>query len=202
VYILELFERGGLVMYPLLLCSILVVAVAFERFFVFHGRTADKKRLRDVLTAKLDARDWQGAQAVCAASPNVLARVLSDGLSYHKDPVSMKEAFEDRTALEAARLRKNLGYLDVIVTMAPLLGLLGTVVGMIGSFKVLDVAGHDPAAITGGVGEALVATATGLCVAVLALCVHTYFAHRLDFVITDIEDVCVHALAKARSEKT
>jgi biopolymer transport protein ExbB len=113
----------------------------------------------------------------------------------------MKNAFETATALEAASLRKHLGYLDTIVTLSPLLGLLGTVLGMIGSFSVLDVHNSNPSAITGGVGEALVATATGLCVAVLALVVHSYFCHRLDALITDIETICAFAIEKANGER-
>ena len=84
--------------------------------------------------------------------------------------------------------------------MAPLLGLLGTVIGMIGSFKVLDVSGDNPALITGGVGEALIATATGLCVAVLALVVHSYFSNRLDGILTDVENVCTLLINKSRGK--
>ena len=85
--------------------------------------------------------------------------------------------------------------------MAPLLGLLGTVVGMIGSFRVLDVAGDNPALITGGVGEALIATATGLCVAVLALIVRSYFSNRLDSILTDVENVCTLVISKSRGKE-
>ena len=97
------------------------------------------------------------------------------GLKYHKNFDHMKESFESLMVAETMGLRKNLSYLDTIVTMAPLLGLLGTVMGMIGSFQVLDIAGSNPSVITGSVGEALIATASGLCVAVLALTVHSYF---------------------------
>ena len=114
--------------------------------------------------------------------------------------MSMKESFEEYISVRANGLKRNLNYLDTIVTMAPLLGLLGTVVGMISSFKVLDVAGDNPALITGGVGEALIATATGLCVAVLALTVHSYFSNRLDSVLTDVENVCTVVISKARGK--
>ena len=77
-------------------------------------------------------------------------------------------------------LRARLNYLSTIVTLAPLLGLLGTISGMIQSFSIFSVRAGEPLAITGGIGEALVATATGLCVAIFALLVHTYFAKKLD----------------------
>ena len=112
----------------------------------------------------------------------------------------MKESFEESIYVRENGLKRNLNYLDTIVTMAPLLGLLGTVVGMISSFKVLDVAGDNPALITGGVGEALIATATGLFVAVLALIGHSCFNNRLDSVLTDVENVCTVVISKARGK--
>jgi biopolymer transport protein ExbB len=80
-----------------------------------------------------------------------------------------------------------LNYLSAIVTLAPLLGLLGTISGMMESFSIFSLDGNQPLAITGGIGEALIATATGLCVAVLALVVHTYYVQRLDTILTDLE---------------
>ena len=91
--------------------------------------------------------------------------------------------------LMAAKMREYFNYLSAIVTLSPLLGLLGTVIGMINSFSVLNVKAGQPLAITGGVGEALVATATGLCVAILAMVIHTYYSHRLDNVVTDMEEL-------------
>jgi biopolymer transport protein ExbB len=130
-----------------------------------------------------------------------LARVLGNGLEHHENPDDMREAFEEKTALESSRLREHLSYLDIIVTLAPLLGLLGTVLGIITVFRNLDISGSNPAAMAGGISEALVSTAAGLIVAVFALSVHTYFSHLLDFVITDIEDICIYALSRSRSER-
>ena len=87
----------------------------------------------------------------------------------------------------AMLLRARLNYLSMIVTLAPLLGLLGTISGMIQSFSVFNLQAGQPMAITGGIGEALVATATGLLVAILALVVHTYFAQRMDTMLTLLE---------------
>ena len=101
----------------------------------------------------------------------------------------MKSAFEDRMSMESISFHRYLDYLSAIVTIAPLLGLLGTVTGMIQTFSVLDNGG-GAAAITGGVGEALVATASGLCVAIIAFCFYTYFDHQLDTLVTDTERLC------------
>lgn len=192
------FHRGGLVMYPLLLCSVLIGAVAVERFVFFRRSCKQAGGLLRQVEAALYGGGWEEAQRAASEAGGVVGRILAAGLPHRSDAGAMREIFEETTVLEATNLRRNLRYLGTIVTMAPLLGLLGTVVGMIGSFSVLDADGGNPAAITGGVGEALIATATGLCVAVLALAVHTYFSHRLDNIITDVENICSLALRQAR----
>ena len=94
---------------------------------------------------------------------------------------------EVQSGIALAKLRKRLYYLSVIVTMAPLLGLLGTISGMITSLSVFNLESGQPTAITGGVGEALIATAMGLCVAIISLTVHAYFSQRIENIVTDME---------------
>lgn len=91
---------------------------------------------------------------------------------------------EVQSGIALAKLRKRLYYLSVIVTMAPL---LGTISGMITSFSVFNLESGQPTAITGGVGEALIATAMGLCVAIISLTVHAYFSQRIENIVTDME---------------
>ncbi|SDF46085.1 MotA/TolQ/ExbB proton channel family protein [Sporomusa acidovorans] len=197
----RLFQQGGLVMYPLLLCSVCVVAIVLERWRYYRRNNRQAPGFFENLQDKISNADWTGAAKICEQSPGVVARVLAAGLRFRGDTTNMKEAFESVTAWESAQLRKQLGYLDTIVTLAPLLGLLGTVLGMIGSFSVLNVNNSNPVAITGGVGEALVATATGLCVAVLALVSHSYFCHRLDALITEIERSCTFIIENVKGEQ-
>lgn len=197
---LEIFHHGGWVMYPLLACSIIVVAIGVERFMYYRRTcTANMTVSQKVLTLAKEKK-WQDIESFCSTRRCFISDVLMNGLKYHSCPISMKESFEEIISVRANGLKRNLNYLDTIVTMAPLLGLLGTVIGMIGSFKVLDVSGDNPALITGGVGEALIATATGLCVAVLALVVHSYFSNRLDGILTDVENVCTLLINKSRGK--
>jgi biopolymer transport protein ExbB len=196
-----LFQKGGLVMYPLLACSIIVVAIAVERFRFYRKAETDLESLFESLRPKLVQKEWAAAARLSGTVPGVPAAVLTVGLQQMGEGRSMTESLESAASLEAADLRKNLGYLDTIVTLAPLLGLLGTVVGMISSFSVLHVKTGNPSAITGGVGEALVATAAGLCVAVLALVVHSYLSHRLDVIITDMERACAFLQRHTAGEK-
>lgn len=186
----ELFFKGGLVMYPLVLCSLFVVAIAIERFRYYRSADTDLEKLLAALQPKLQEKDWLGAEDVCRSAKGAVAQVLLAGLARIKSSHKLESVLENAAQLESANLRRNLGYLDTIVTLAPLLGLLGTVVGMIQSFSVFNLKSGQPMAITGGVGEALVATAAGLCVAVLALLVHSFYSHRLDAVVTDMEQAC------------
>ncbi|MBQ6713521.1 MAG: MotA/TolQ/ExbB proton channel family protein [Selenomonadales bacterium] len=197
--ILDWFVKGGIVMYPLLFCSLLVVAIAVERFCYYQKDAKEGRRVCHEMMKYVDRKEWKKAGEICMESESAAGRILASGISAYGDVHVMRDSFEDRTSLEAARLKKNLGYLDTVVTMAPLLGLLGTVVGMIGSFNILDAAAH-PTALTGGIGEALIATASGLCVAVLALCVHSYFARRLDNVLTEMETMCMFVIDRAKGE--
>jgi biopolymer transport protein ExbB len=120
----------------------------------------------------------------------------------HQRGSQVENALESSAMLTAARLRERLDDLSTIVTLAPLLGLLGTVVGMIQSFSVLNMQAGQPLAITGGVGEALIATATGLSVATLALILHSYFSRRVNSLITDIEQLTAQVISHVLIKKT
>ena len=143
---LRLFQQGGLVMYPLLLCSVIIVAIVLERYRYYQRNSRLPADFFETVQVKLQAGEWDGLIAFCDQTPGVIPRVLAAGLRYRGNVAAMKDSFEGVTAWEAAQLRKQLGHLDTIVTLAPLLGLLGTVFGMIGSFSVLDVDNSSPMA--------------------------------------------------------
>jgi biopolymer transport protein ExbB len=199
----ELFRKGGLVMYPLLLCSFMVITIAVERYLHYRKAATDHTKLLPELITRFNNCDWAGAQQVCDSTGGAEGMMLSRGLANIQfDACDLESAMSNAAAQSAAKLREKLGYLDTIVTLSPLLGLLGTVVGMISSFSVMSIKTGQPQAITGGVGEALVATATGLCVAVTALIVHTYYSHWLDTIINGMEESgALLAEAKRRSDR-
>lgn len=186
----ELFHKGGLIMYPLMACSIIVVSIAIERFAYYRQADVEIERFINKLQSLLDREDWGGASALCEQS-GVVGEVLARGLTKRfSTPRNLENVLEGAAAGAVARLRDRLGYLDTIVTLAPLLGLLGTVFGMITTFSVLDLRSAQAQTITGGVGEALIATASGLCIAIVALVVHSYFTHRLERIIVSLEQGC------------
>ena len=186
---IHLFNSGGFVMYPLLILSLITLAIAIERFYYFRNNRKGSKTFFHGVYHAAAAKDWDVVRQLCSEFPSALSRVIEQGMAHDKSEAAMKSAFEDRMSMESISFHRYLDYLSAIVTIAPLLGLLGTVTGMIQTFSVLDNGG-GAAAITGGVGEALVATASGLCVAIIAFCFYTYFDHQLDTLVTDTERLC------------
>ena len=186
---IHLFNSGGFVMYPLLILSLITLAIAVERFYYFRNNRKGSKTFFHGVYHAAAAKDWDVVRQLCSEFPSALSRIIEQGMAHDQSEAAMKSAFEDRMSMESISFHRYLDYLSAIVTIAPLLGLLGTVTGMIQTFSVLDNGG-GAAAITGGVGEALVATATGLCVAIIAFCFYTYFDHQLDTLVTDTERLC------------
>jgi biopolymer transport protein ExbB len=198
---ISLFHKGGPVMYVIAGCSFAVITIAVERFVYFRDMSTDAQFFINKLQPLLERQKIVEAQQLCEHTPAVIGNLAAAGLEAYQRESNPEVAMEGTAALLAARLREYLNYLSSIVTLSPLLGLLGTVIGMINSFSVFNVQNGQPMAITGGVGEALVATATGLIVAIMALAVHTYFTHRLDKLVTDMEQVYTVVITRLPSKK-
>ena len=194
---IHLFNSGGFVMYPLLLLSVITLAIAVERFSYYRTNRRGSKAFFHGVYHAAAQKDWSVVRQLCQEFPSALSRVIASGMENDFSERAMKDAFEDRMEMESINFHRYLDYLSAVVTISPLLGLLGTVTGMIQTFGVLD-SGGGAAAITGGVGEALVATATGLCVAIIAFCFYTYFSHQLDTLVTDTERLCSTVIGAKR----
>ena len=181
------FQKGGLIMYVLLLCSLFVVAIGGERLLYFRRQDSGRSFARE-FHERVVAGDYNGASALAAAGHGALPRILQQTIGRCDDaPQHISAYMEIQSGVILSHFRQRLYYLSGIVTMAPLLGLLGTISGMISAFSVFNVQSAQAQAITGGVGEALIATAFGLCVAIIALAVHAYFTQWLENIITDME---------------
>lgn len=193
------FHKGGLVMWPLLACSITVIAIAIERF-IYYKSVDSGTVFASRYCAAVRSGDFAVATELAHKGSGQCAQMLADVEAVAGGKAEKSAFLESRAGIFMATLRDKLDYLGIIVTMSPLLGLLGTIVGMIGAFSIFNVEAGAPMAITGGIGEALIATATGLCVAILSLCAHSYFAHRMDNMITDMEQ-CFSALLEAETRR-
>lgn len=188
---LQIFQQGGFVMYVLLVCSLFVVYIAVERW-LFYSRMDAGRQFAERFYTYVKVHQYDQAKDLATQCQGGLPQLLQDVFT-SVEPAKRESYLEVQSGIFIAKLRNRLYYLNVIVTMAPLLGLLGTISGMISSFSVFNVQSGQATAITGGVGEALIATAFGLCVAILSLIVHAYFTQRLDRIITDME-LCFSAL--------
>ena len=184
----ELFSKGGYVMYLLLISSIAVAAIGIERFRFYSYAENDGDKFLQLIAERVDnQRSAEEILNVCRNEEGSIGAMLRVGMEALLGGKNVELALNTFYDEEAMKLRARLNYLSMIVTLAPLLGLLGTISGMIESFNIFSIQAGQPLAITGGIGEALIATATGLCVAIFALIVHTYFVQRLDEILAKLE---------------
>ena len=200
---LDLFQKGGVVMYPLLACSLVSLTVIFERslFWIREKRRADNAVVDEVLElARL--QEYQKIKARAEGAIDYVVRVLVCGLVHRE--FSLSKAMEMAAMDEIKRMKRYLPVLDTLITAAPLLGILGTVIGIIHSFDMLGQAGiQDPQAVTSGIAQALITTAAGLMIAIFTLFPYNYFmskvekaAVRIEKYATSLEIVCDGEQAK------
>jgi biopolymer transport protein ExbB len=185
-----LIERGGAwVMLPLLGCSVAAVAFAIERA-VFWIRLARARRHAQVerFLELADGGAYEEAAQAAQGSRDPVVRVLHCGIVHRN--YDLTSAMEMAASSELARAERFLPVLDTIITLAPLLGILGTVVGIIQSFDFLSLSAtvEDPQAVTGGIAKALVTTATGLTIAIASLIPHNIFRARAEALRREIEE--------------
>ena len=182
----DLFLQGGPIMYPLLIAALIAIAVVGERL-VWWFRTAGRRDPAAVAAAlkAAEAGDWSAAELAVAKSEDPVARVLRAGLAHRAG--SFEGAVQVASAAELREAARFITVLDTLVTLAPLLGLLGTVTGIMGSFTSI---GSDELAVTkvtGGIGEALIATAAGLGIAIVTLVPLNLLSSRLSGLQADLE---------------
>jgi len=182
--------RGGIVMWPLFFCGVVSVAVMIERFLAIGAAVRDNDDFMNRIGELLKAGKGEEALKLCEESPSRIARVVASGLrSSHLDHVWIERSMEEVALKEMPILSQRLGVLDTIITLAPLLGLLGTVTGMIRAFQVVGTAGITaaPTAITSGVSEALIATSVGLTIAVATLPAYNFLVERVKENVGELE---------------
>ena len=195
-------RAGGATIYPLLALAVVAVVVILEKALLFAARTRPPRALAELAaeTAPWDALERDGA---VLDGRNCFARVCRVVAANRKRPLWWVES---RVAEEAGRIEAALGRwlwaLETIVTAAPLLGLLGTIIGMIRAFRLFGSEGLvDPRGVTGGVAEALVATAAGLLIAIVSLLAFNYFSQRLAQVMDALEQFATRLVDALRLER-
>jgi len=182
-------ERGGPIMWPLLALSILGVTVIFWRWWALRQATTGVPAFLRELRGRLVERDIPGAIAVCERHGGPVASIVKAGLlrfGRPKDEIEM--ALQDASAHELSALERGLPVLATVAMIAPLLGFLGTVTGMINSFEALASVGlNNPAAVAQGISQALITTAAGLAIAIPIQMAYNYFVTRVNALVRSME---------------
>ncbi len=188
-FIGDIFDKGGPVMWPLLACSLISLTVALERL-IFWWREERRKyqNLIDQIFSLTDRGMYDEAIALRTTGLGACASILVSGLVHRNHGLS--ESMQVEADDQVQKMKKGLAVLDTIITMAPLLGILGTVLGIIVSFNLLGASGiEDPKAVTGGIAQALITTATGLTIALVTLIPFNYFITRVQKEAKKLEQV-------------
>ncbi|HQU71028.1 MAG: MotA/TolQ/ExbB proton channel family protein [Calditrichaeota bacterium] len=190
---LELFAKGGIMMYPLAICSVVALGVALERMVSLRKNKIVIPELVGIIPKIHSAEDLRLLHSVCESRKDPMAGVLMSCLRNRDLPLDeLRATVEDEGRQQVRSLNFGLNILETIAGIAPLLGLLGTVIGMIDVFEVIQSIGVGQAQkLSGGISEALITTAAGLFVGIPALIAFNYFTSRSESLILDIEK---HAL--------
>jgi len=188
--LVELYWTGGVFMHPILLCSVAGLALIIERAWFFTRARTDSRRLMSELMHTLQDQGLDAAQRMLHARRGPIAAVLHSGLARAKrGPGAVEKAIETAASIEIAVLERGLIWLATVANIAPLLGFLGTVSGMIHAFEAIAAAEEVSAKLVAtGIYEALITTAAGLIVAIPVQAAHNYFVSRIDKFVIEIEE--------------
>lgn len=189
MYFTHLIISGGFVMIPLFILLVLSIFIGIKKFWEYKKEDFNEEQLAMDITNYLLENKTTDLKDYLNRDNRAINKIIFSGASHLNMPLKQRDLIAASANLYASRLKDKLNYLSSIVTLAPLLGLLGTVFGMIDSFKVFNVNSNDPLNITGGIAEALIATATGLIVAITALVLHTYLNKYMQNLTRKIEYV-------------
>ncbi len=193
---IEIFQAGGFLMYPLALAYLLTAALIIERAMNLRESRILNQSLVDRVTDLVEAGRPERAIQACRDSPSIFTNIVVAGLEMSsKGEMRAKEAIEDAGRHETVKLKRYLNALGTIAAVAPLVGLLGTVTGMILVFRTIaETGGGQAAALSTGIFQALITTATGLLVAIPALIAHNFFQEKVEGIVTELERVSLRTL--------
>lgn len=184
---IEFFVKGGPVMYPLLLCSLISLTVIIERtwFWIRVDIHRSLPLVEEVLELFRQG-DLEAIRRKTADSPNRILRILITGILHRE--YNAAKAMEAAAVEEVKRLRRYMTVMDTMITVAPLFGIFGTVLGIISSFEVLGATGiENPLAVTAGIAQALITTVAGLAIAIVTIFPYNYFNNKIENALMTME---------------
>jgi biopolymer transport protein ExbB len=192
-FVLEKFDQGGNFMWPLLIASVIALAVILERFWTLSRARVNTTRLMSQVVGALKEEGLQGSIEVCQRTRGPIAAILHAGLMRAgKGPEAVEKAIESAGTIEMSFLQRGLIILASIANVAPLLGFLGTVSGMIHAFEAIAAAEQVSAKLVAtGISEALITTATGLMIAIPTQLANNFFISRIDRFVLEMEEASI-----------
>jgi len=205
----DLIQKGGPLMYLIILCSIVAMAVVIERLYHSHRAKIDSNKFMESISNTVKRNRIMDAVDLCEKTPGPIAHIIKAGILKHdRSRHEIKEAIEDAGIYEVPRLEKNLGALATIAHISPLLGLLGTVTGMVRAFQIIQEKATSlhpvsPGDLAGGIWEALITTCAGLIVAIPTCVAYNYLVSRVKGFIVEMERTAtelVNILAQRREQ--
>ena len=189
----QTFLAGGPVMWPILLCSIFALAIILDKFWHLNKIRIDTQQFLSSILDKMKRHQVKEALEICEKTKSPISHILKAGiLKYDRPRPQIKEAIEDASLYEIPRLEKNLTMLATIAHISPLLGLLGTVTGMVRCFQTIQAKATSfhpvsPGDLAGGIWEALLTTVAGLIVAIPTFIIYNYLVSRINSFILEME---------------
>ncbi len=200
----DLFLRGGTIMWAILACSVLALYIIIQKFIILSRARVDGSKFILQIRSILQGGDIPAAISVCSEANSPLSSILRSGLLKLKRPhQDVREAIDAAARNEVYKLERGLGLLASIAGIAPLLGFLGTVTGMISAFRAIEVnqGTVNPTLLAGGIWEALLTTAYGLIVGIPVYFIYNYFVNRISHFVFETENSCNDFLDIAHTEQ-
>jgi len=189
----ELIQKGGPVMYPIILCSILAFAIVIERLYHLYKAKINTKDFMNNIEITIRRNRIAEAIKICEKTPGPIAHIIKAGVLKHdRSRQEIRESIEDAGHQEVPRLEKHISLLATIGHVSPLLGLLGTVIGMVRAFQIIQEKSISlnpvsPGDLAGGISEALLTTAAGLIVAIPTIVAYNYLVSKVEEFVLEME---------------
>jgi biopolymer transport protein ExbB len=189
--LLSIFEKGGFMMYPILFSSVLMLGIAIERAYSLRRKNIINSDFLVSVRSQWDWKDIQKTLRLCNSYDNALSRILKVGLLRVGGKLDeIERAIEGAGQHEASLMNSNLRVLGAVANITPMMGLLGTVFGMIKAFNVISLSGTgNPGLVASGISEALITTAAGMVVGIPALALYHYFRGKIDNFVFEMEEI-------------
>ena len=187
-HVWSFFIRGGVIMWPLLICSLVSLTIILERWSYFRKEDSGRSYPRQFCQLLRHGK-WAESLELSRKTKGGLAALGQQLLTAPAEARNKESYVAGESQQVINRFEKGLNYLSVIVTLSPILGLLGTITGMMSSFQTLEGRWENPMAVTAGVAEAMITTVFGLVIAIATICFHTYFSQKVDTLLGEVEQM-------------